>query len=492
MQDAIERKILRLSANRRYRPRVLDLFAGCGGLSLGFYSAGFDIAAAMEIDATAARTHAENFYKGNAAEIISRHARPRDITRIEPEEIIEEFDLGLPEHAIDLIIGGPPCQAYARIGRAKLREIADHPHAFKIDPRADLYLRYLHYINRLKPLAVLMENVPDIMNFGGHNVVQEMSEALDGLGYDAYYSLINSAHHGVPQMRDRVYMIAYRKELCAHIKFPKATHYYQLPVGYKGQRAVALKLVDLFNDQAYIRAKAGGCNRPHAVSAKQALGDLPSILVHRENKLKRGTQRFDTLARYRRTRPSEYARLMRSWDGFENIHGVLDHVIRRLPRDIHIFEAMESGSEYPAALQVAVSLFEIEAKRKRLRANSQPWLDLNKRMVPPYDPGKFPNRWWKLEEDKPVRTLTAHIGKDTYTHIHYDGAQGRVISVREAARLQSFPDGFTFCGAMNAAYRQIGNAVPPLMAKNLADVIHDELRRTARRSIRQAVSVAAE
>ena len=93
---------------------------------------------------------------------------------------------------------------------------------------------------------------------------------------------------------------------------------------------------------------------------------------------------------------------------------------------------------------------------------------MRRAIVPPYPVGNFPNRWWKLRGDFPSRTLMAHIGKDTYSHIHYDGAQERVISVREAARLQSFPDGFRFCGTMNPAYRQIGNAVPPVMARALA------------------------
>ena len=137
-----------------------------------------------------------------------------------------------------------PCQAYARVGRAKLREIAEHPEAFKIDPRANLYLRYLHYIKKLMPLAVLMENVPDILNYGGHNIVQEMVETLDVMGYTAQYSLINSAHHGVPQMRDRVYMIALRKELKTYPEFPRATHNCVLPSGYQGTRSVALKLID--------------------------------------------------------------------------------------------------------------------------------------------------------------------------------------------------------------------------------------------------------
>ena len=91
--------------------------------------------------------------------------------------------------------------------------------------------------------------------------------------------------------------------------------------------------------------------------------------------------------------------------------------------------------------------------------------------VPPYDVGKFPNKWRKMWRDQPARTLMAHLGKDSYSHIHYDSRQARTISVREAARLQSFPDGFSFCGTMNPAFRQIGNAVPPLLAKAVATQI---------------------
>jgi len=108
---------------------------------------------------------------------------------------------------------------------------------------------------------------------------------------------------------------------------------------------------------------------------------------------------------------------------------------------------------------------ERNALRKILRAE----------IVPPYDPGKFPNKWRKMEADAPARTLMAHLGKDGYSHIHYDSSQARTISVREAARLQSFPDGFRFSGTMNPAFRQIGNAVPPLMAKAIAEVVRKTL-----------------
>jgi DNA (cytosine-5)-methyltransferase 1 len=104
-----------------------------------------------------------------------------------------------------------------------------------------------------------------------------------------------------------------------------------------------------------------------------------------------------------------------------------------------------------------------------VRKGSKEYERLQRRFVPPYDVNKFPNKWRKMWPDAPARTLMAHLGKDSYSHIHYDSRQARTISVREAARLQSFPDGFVLCGTMNPAFRQIGNAVPPLLAKALAD-----------------------
>ena len=110
-----------------------------------------------------------------------------------------------------------------------------------------------------------------------------------------------------------------------------------------------------------------------------------------------------------------------------------------------------------------------------LPEGSEAYSALKRSYVPPYDAGKFPNKWRKMEPDLPARTLMAHLGKDSYSHIHYDSNQARVLSVREAARLQSFPDGFRFCGTMNPALRQIGNAVPPLMALAVAGPIVDAL-----------------
>lgn len=477
--NAVQSKIERLRAGKI--PRVLDLFAGCGGISLGFQSAGARIDAAVEIDELAALTHATNFHSANTPELFERHAKARDITVESPTDLTKDLELGDAEDAFDIVVGGPPCQAYARVGRAKLREVAEHPRAFKIDPRGNLYLRYLEYVEQTKPLALLIENVPDVLNYGGHNVMAEIAEVLSDMGYEAKYSLINSAFHGVPQMRDRVYLIAFRREMNTAPTFPSATHHMSLPTGYNGTRAVALKLIDLFSHDSFVEADHGNGSLPGPITCGEALGDLPPITLHLEGKLRRGARRFNELIPYDDTREiSTYAQLMRKWLGFENEEGLWDHVIRYLPRDTDIFRAMPNGAEYPAAHKTAVELWQreisqLEKKCKRSLTEDER-ASLKSKMVPPYPVDSFPNRWWKLRIDFPSRTLMAHIGKDTYSHIHYDSNQARVISVREAARLQSFPDGFVFAGTMNSAFRQIGNAVPPLMARSLGNQIVGVLR----------------
>jgi DNA (cytosine-5)-methyltransferase 1 len=495
-KDVITEKVERL--RRGHAPRVLDLFAGCGGLSLGFQRAGFDICAAIEIDEIAASTHALNFYGRECPEVASAHAQPRDITTTEPDELTESLFLGRSPHlAFDVVIGGPPCQAYARVGRAKLREVADHPSAFKVDPRGNLYLRYLEYVKATRPLAILMENVPDVLNYGGHNVMAEVAEALTDFGYTAKYSLINAAFHGVPQIRDRVFLIAHHQALDAMVTFPAASNHMVLPPGYEGTRAVALRYVDLFGAQYFEEADLGTSELPFAVTCEEAIGDLPPITLHLEGKLRRGARRMDELIPYgRKVRLSRYARMMREeWPGFEaRPEGLRDHVIRYLPRDADIFRHMPNDGEYPAAHETAVMLWRQAVKKAGRRSGSSlkqaQREKLYRQMVPPYPVHSFPNRWWKLRPDFPSRTLMAHIGKDTYSHIHYDSAQARVISVREAARLQSFPDGFIFCGTMNPAYRQIGNAVPPLTAMRLAERILVTLRQASARMSARKVVVA--
>jgi DNA (cytosine-5)-methyltransferase 1 len=459
-------------------PRVLDLFAGCGGLSLGFESAGFQIAGAVEIDPIAARTHAMNFSVHCDEAAQGAHGAPWDISRIEPADLAYKLRLGATEHAIDVIVGGPPCQAYARVGRAKLREIAEHPEAFLRDPRSNLYLRFLAYVEAFQPVAILMENVPDALNHGGHNIGEETSDALRILGYEARYTLLNSASYGVPQMRERMFLVAYANELSTVPVFPSPTHWVEFPRGYDGTRRVALQNIgpSLFScDTFFVSAPAADRFLRPAVTAEEALVDLPVITDHLTGELKRGARRFTQLQPYRDIPElSEYAQRMRHWPGRESHEGVFDHVIRSVPRDYPIFRVMKPGDQYPEAHAAAEKILDrklkqLERQGERLRPNSVAYQRLRASIVPPYDATKFPNKWRKMERDAPARTLMAHLGKDGYSHIHYDSAQARTISVREAARLQSFPDGFRFCGTMNPAFRQIGNAVPPLMALALAD-----------------------
>lgn len=462
------------------KPRVLDLFSGCGGISLGFERAGFEIAAAIEFDPKAAASHAWNFHRHVSDSQREHHARARDITRTEPGDLLAELGhKGKPDRAIDVIVGGPPCQAFARVGRAKLREVADHPHAFKQDPRSNLYLRYLHYVKALKPIALLMENVPDILNYGGHNIAEEVCESLEDLGYACKYTLLNAVFYGVPEMRERMVLVAYHREIGQKVAFPAATHWIDLPKGYGNSRQVAMKTLrrdDLFGESSHFVAlpETVADQLTPAVSAMQALADLPSITGHLNGFLKRGAKNPRELANYPdRPKPTPYAHLMRNWPGYEVNGSFTGHVIRSLPRDYDIFRRMNPGDQYPQAYGHAVALFEERIAQlcsdgQIMRAGSNDYLALKASIVPPYDAGKFPNKWRKMEPDAPARTLMAHLGKDGYSHIHYDSEQARTISVREAARLQSFPDGFIFAGSMNPAFRQIGNAVPPLMAYAVA------------------------
>lgn len=467
-------------------PRVLDLFAGCGGISLGFHSAGFEISGAVEIDSSAVRSHALNFHQDIIPKLFESHARPRDITALEPEDLLCEFGLSSSADGhVDLIVGGPPCQAFARVGRAKLREIAAHPTAFLRDPRSNLYLRYLDYVRILKPVALLMENVPDVLNYGGHNIAEEVCEALEDLGYTTHYTILNAVFYGVPEMRERMFLVAWRHEIRPDCWYPEPTHWIDLPQGYHGSRQVALKNIraDLFKENRFFidPPEPKSAHALPAVTAEQALSDLPVIEEGSEFKQRKGPRRFDRLIPYPGPPLNDYQRLMRNWPGFEAGPGVMDHVIRYLPRDYKIFARMAPGDQYPEAHRLAIRMFEERLQKIEQADGSRPQLDSAryrqewKDHVPGYDPNKFPNKWRKMERDRPARTLMAHLGKDSYSHIHYDSRQARTISVREAARLQSFPDGFIFQGPMNPAFRQIGNAVPPLMARALAEMMMQHL-----------------
>ncbi|MCK5945526.1 MAG: DNA cytosine methyltransferase [Planctomycetes bacterium] len=488
------------SVQRRRQSVALDLFSGCGGLSLGFRTAGFEILGGIEIDPTAAATHGMNFHPDQDG-----HGVPMSVD-LEPGEALARLGLEASATKLDVLIGGPPCQAFARVGRAKLRSESarrnghDDDRAWLEDPRVGLYARYLNYVDTLQPRALLMENVPDVLNHGGVNVAEQICDELDRHGYESSYTLLNAVHYGVPQMRERMFLVAYRKDLrVGRIRWPSPTHRHELPHGYAGTRSCALRPLntrlerDSLFEEGRVRYEANdpdpSAELPPAVTVSDALADLPLIRAMRllENgDLKRGVRRLDRTTAYRCDPVHAYARLMRFWPNLRTKEGVTGHEIRYLPRDYRIFRWMKPGDQYPQAYELARTLFDehLQTLPHPPAPGSTDYRALEAAFVPPYDPTKFPNKWRKMERHEPSRTLMAHLGKDSYSHIHYDSAQARTISVREAARLQSFPDGFSFCGSMNAGFRQIGNAVPPLLAYALARQIRKQLGLTQKRDIR--------
>ncbi len=147
-------------------PRLLELCSGCGGLSLGLKSAGFELAAHVEADAIAARSYALNLAADDT--VHDSWSLARDMVESSADDLIRDLQLGTDAAAaFDVLAAGLPCQAFARIGRSKLREIAGgEEDAFQKDPRAALYRRFLDYVTDTQPLAIIIENVPDILNFG--------------------------------------------------------------------------------------------------------------------------------------------------------------------------------------------------------------------------------------------------------------------------------------------------------------------------------------
>ena len=475
-----QQKLARLGTGAR--PRLLEICSGAGGLSLGMKAAGFELSAHIELDPEAAASYAANFGGRRSAD--DPWAKPRDMERCSARNLVKELSLSTtPEASFDVLAAGLPCQAFARIGRSKLRSVSGKDDAFQRDPRAALYRRFLDFVDDTQPLAIIIENVPDILNFGGHNVPEEICETLEDAGYRTGYTILNAAYFGVPQVRERLFVVALADVLNQEPAFPQPTHFLDLPRGYEGSRRVALKHVNRESGRFHDIVTPSP-DLPPAISVREALDDLPRIREHIADPRAMRRRRMSDVQPYRDPKHglSSYAQLMRAWPGFRTDAGTTGHLVRLTPRDFPIFAAMKPGADYPQARQLAEEMFLdalAEHGLSRRARGSAAYEKLRASIVPPYDPEKFPNKWWKLDAGKPSRTLTAHMGKDTYSHIHFDGRQARTISVREAARLQSFPDGFFFAGAMNAAFRQIGNAVPPLLGLAVGRVLRRQLRRAA-------------
>lgn len=447
---------MEIRPDRGGAPAVIDLFSGCGGFSLGFRDAGFRIAGSVELDPSARATHAANFPEA---------AHFCDATQVDPGEVASSS----ARAPFRVLVGGPPCQAYARVGRAKLRSVASRDKAHLDDPRVALFRHWLRFVEAIRPEAVAMENVLDCLSFGGRNVMEETSEVLVSLGYVPRYTILNAVHYGVPQIRDRAFLLAFRADLGLEPRFPAPSHAHELPRGYLHSRHVATSGAGAASSRFFVKPAHPTSGLPPARTAEEAIGDLPALNGSMAAGARKGRRSTSDATLYRGdVTPSDYALRLRAWRDGE---GTTGHVTRAIGRDAVLCSLMEPGSEYPAAHAIAEKILAERIETLRTaggRIDPEILASMRSGIVPPHPPHTFPNRWWKMVADRPTRTLLAHLGKDGYSQIHFDGRQGRVLSVREAARLQSFPDGFRFEGTMNNAFRQIGNAVPPLLAQAMA------------------------
>ncbi|MED3996106.1 DNA cytosine methyltransferase [Peribacillus frigoritolerans] len=473
------------AAKERGYYRTIDLFSGCGGITLGFDRAGFKCVSAVELDDHARASHELNF--GNKDKDVSYRAY-KDIVQTTPREAVSHMRNTSPEKAIDVVIGGPPCQAFSRLGRAALWDLAGKKHAHVDDPRATMYEHFLEYVAELQPLAFVMENVREISKFSGKNVAHEIAMTADQLGYETRYTILNATWYGVPQLRERLFIVGIAKELNYEPQFPEIKYDYKIPVGYSTSRAGTGKIDVLPPHDFYVDHFTRLEKLKPAITAEMAFEDLPIIKEHLDGRTGKGVPRkVDLEKEYRTGICNEFVQEMRCWPGFKSGSCSTGHVIRYTPRDYETFRRMPHGGMYPEALATAENIFQerIALKEKELGLKIEPesdlWNSIKKETVPPYKANRYPNKFRKMWPNHPARTLPAHIGKDSYSHIHFDSEQARCISLREAARLQSFPDAFKLAGSMNTQLKQIGNAVPPLLSYAVAKTLRSTLDGTINR-----------
>lgn len=354
-----------------------DLFSGGGGLSLGLTNAGWTVAASVDHNKFALQTHRANF-PGLALDVDLGDRKKR-------AALIRMLKLA----DIDLIAGGPPCQPFSRAGRSKIRSLVDAGVREEFDERKELWQAYVDVVLKVKPRAVLMENVPDMALGDDFHVVRRIVDMLERAGYRTNLRLVDAWQYGVPQHRKRLILLA---------RLDSAAFPWPEPV------------------------------KP--VTVHEAIADLPGLDL--------GTGGRD-LPYVPDGGVSEFAARMRR----HAIDGrVWDHMTRPVRDDDRkIFSLMTS---------------------KTLYANIDPALRR-------YKADTFDDKYKRLDWSELSRSITAHIAKDGYWYIH--PSENRTLTVREAARIQTFPDDFRFAGTRSHAFQQIGNAVPPMLGEAAATAL---------------------
>lgn len=376
----------------------IDLFCGAGGFSKGLELAGLNCVGGIDNIEKTVETHSLNHK--NSKSICG------DIREIPPEKFAEIIGTS----KVDVIIGGPPCPTFSTIGDAKIRSVTGKPTSE--DPRNQLFLEYLKYVEYFRPEIFVIENVPNFMTkYKGKiynaaiDIIENIGKNEDGSGEEIYEvvkptQVLNSVYYGVPQTRRRMMLVAHKKNT-KKFQYPAYTHYYD-------------------------QEEKG--NLKQCTTVSDAIDDLPTITDN---------WRKSEMPYSRFTHLSEYQIIMRNGD---TTRKTVSNNICRLSNDRakQVFPHMKQGSIY---------------------------MDLPEeiRRILPFREDIFKDRLKRLVSDKPSWTIIAHIGMDGYMYIH--PTENRTLSVREAARIQSFPDDFVFVGNQQQTYVQVGNAVPPLLGK---------------------------
>lgn len=452
-------------------PTYLDLFAGAGGISLGLKAAGFSCVGVVEMEDRAAASYRLNFADHiNGAPLVRLGAEEGDARLLEPHRVRRTLArAGVGEGELDLLVAGPPCQGFSHVGRSKLDSLARQRGAFQHDERNRLYLTVTDLVPVLQPRALLIENVPGILSHARVNVAERIVEVVEEAGYECRVAVLNAAWYGVPQTRERVFVLAYREDLGITPTFPMPSHVVQRSHSHL---AGADWVANLFADDSKLDVLDDpGAEAPRAVSVREAIGDLPSFTRHLQDGYSSKEAAKDGPAEYPGSfLPGSYDALMRSWDVLPESEVVLNHYARCTPRDHETFRLMRPGDRYPEAVRIAERRFEEALSKCQSDVFDVDDCERPRResFVPPYPVDSFVDKWRKLIPGLPSWTITAHLSRDGYSHIHFDDRQARTITPREAARIQSFPDAFRFVGNMGDTFRQIGNAVPPLLARAVA------------------------
>jgi DNA (cytosine-5)-methyltransferase 1 len=412
----------------------IDLFSGAGGLSEGFIRAGFKPIAHVEIDKAACNTlktrTAYHYLISNKKNKTYISYLKGEITREElyksvPNELLDsvinlsigdennktiqnQIDKCLGTQKVDLIIGGPPCQAYSLVGRSRSKTKMEG------DPRNYLFVQYAEYLEKYQPKMFVFENVLGLKSAKQGHYLNEMEKLFNKKGYQIKLHTLEAKNFGVLQNRKRIVILGWQNKLKINIP----------------------NLEDFKLESNYL--------------VQDLLKDLPVL------KAGEGADRY---LKYK-TETTEYLKSKALRNGID----VLTQHVARPHRE-------QDKEIYKIAVQ------KWEKKQERLNYN-----DLPERLKTHQNRTSFFDRFKVVAADLPYsQTVVAHIAKDGHYYIHPDIKQNRSLSVREAARLQSFPDDYYFEGEKEganrtAAFKQIGNAVPPLMAKFIGEEISKALQ----------------